>query len=830
MKLNLRIVIFILMVTTLPLVGATYLIWQTWHKDRQEQQQLNVGILMERTKNHLILTQQTAQFANKLLAAENEVIRYLQTNNDLVKYGFLHASVLDHFSTLQELRNEIDAIVLYSQNKQGQWEKSIEFGAPQFDPQGLNTAAMSGSEALFRWYECPPRALPCLQVITPVFAHSRRVHSEAIGLLATQILSAPNTREDEIKQGVDGLHFHLARSDGSLFSSHDDISHLPLPESPEYHSLNGKEYILQATPVSADLWLVASQPAASFDGSIRTVTLNLVLFCLLVTLLGVISLSLLLRRQYLKPLAELSNALQKISDGDFSGQLAPRSGELGGLIRVFENMRERIQQSNSQIRNLAYKDPLTGLPNRRQFSKVLQDNLQRSDHKHALLYLDLDHFKHVNDSLGHMAGDELIQGVANRIRHCLKSMASILEMPEEQLITARVGGDEFLILMSNLERASDAGRCAQMIIESVQDTFELHGHQVTVSASIGIATCPQDATSATELLRMADLAMYHAKAQGKNNYKFYTTQLNESADEQLLLKTKLREAIKNRELRLYYQPKIDLITGEIVGAEALTRWSDPELGDISPERFLKIAEEHGLMGEFTGWVVKESCRQLNQWKDIIGLNFQLAINVSYRDISGPYLPIIVQEALREYDVGPECLILEITESGLLSGDQNPVNILTEIRGLGCDIALDDFGTGYSSLSYLRHLPVDEIKVDRSFILDLERNPSVRHIIEAISKLGKTLNMQITAEGIETLDQLKLVTSLGCDVAQGALFSMPITPDSFEEILENRRAPDWDHVFQSLDQAAASNENAGADEPAAAGDQDSDSGFSKNRVG
>ena len=326
--------------------------------------------------------------------------------------------------------------------------------------------------------------------------------------------------------------------------------------------------------------------------------------------------------------------------------------------------------------------------------------------------------------------------------------------------------------------------------------------------------------------------MYHAKAQGKNNYKFYTSQLNETADEQLLLKTKLREAIKNGELRLHYQPKIDLITGEIVGAEALARWNDAELGDISPERFLKIAEEHGLIGEFTGWVVTESCRQLNQWKDIIGLNFQLAINVSYRDISGPYLPIIVQEALREYDIGPECLILEITESGLLSGDQNPVNILTEIRGLGCDIALDDFGTGYSSLSYLRHLPVDEIKVDRSFVLDLENNPSVRHIIEAISKLGKTLNMQITAEGIETLNQLQLVTNLGCDVAQGALFAMPMAAESFTEILENKRSPDWDHVFQSLDQHPVPDKPADTfDQENDQGiDQDSDSGFSKNRVG
>lgn len=806
MKFSLRVVALILLLTTLPLGGATYLIWQTWQNDRLEQQQLNVRILMERTKSHLLLTEQKAKFANSFLAGEDEINRYLQTNNDLVKFGFLHSSVLEQFATLQELRSEIESIILFSRDQQGRWQKSIEFGEPHFikDQSGVEHA--EGPNSGSHWYECPPRALPCLRVVEPIYARSRRVQSEPIGLIQTQFVSASNTSMIEVNDGVDGLHFHLAHSDGRLYSPHDGLDRLPLFESPQQHDLNGKSHVLQATAVSEDLWLVASQPAASFEGSIRSVTFNLVLFCLSVTLLGVISLSIVLRRQYLKPLSELSDALEEISEGNFDRQLAPRSGEMGGLIRVFENMRERIQQSSSQIRNLAYKDPLTGLPNRRRFSEVLQENLLQTNQKHALLYLDLDHFKHVNDSLGHMAGDELIQGVANRIRDCLHSIGQLLSMQKDQLVTARVGGDEFLILMSGLERISDAGRCAQMIIENIQDPFELHGHLVTVGASIGIATCPDDGHSASELLKMADLAMYHAKAQGKNDYKFYTAQLNETADEQLLLKTKLRDAIKNDRLRLCYQPKVDLITGEIVGAEALARWNDPELGDISPERFLKIAEEHGLIGEFTGWVVTESCRQLAQWKDIIGLNFQLAINVSYRDISGPYLPIIVQEAMREFDVMPECLILEITESGLLSGDQDPVDILTEIRGLGCDIALDDFGTGYSSLSYLRHLPVDEIKIDRSFILDLQNNTSARHIIEAISKLGKTLNMQITAEGIETLDQLQLVNSLGCDFAQGALFSMPMSAEHFAEILENSREPDWDKVFQSLDRQEDSKDN------------------------
>lgn len=801
MNFSLRVTMFIFMVTTLPLVGATYLIWQSWHKDRVAQQHWNARILMERTKSHLVVTEQRAKLANGFLAGEDDLIRYLKTNNPLAKHGFLQAAVLDHFSTLHALRNEITGIVLYSRSDNGDWYKSIKFGPVQPLPEMIAALDITDHGHQSRWYECPPRALPCLQVRTPVYPGNRRVQSDPIGLVVSLIATAPNTNMREVADGADELRFHLADTQGLLYSQFKGMTHLPLSSEPDNILIDGTDYFLQATPVSDDLWLVASRPAAAFDGPLRSVTMNLVLFCLAVTLLGIISLSIILRRQYIRPLNELSKALEDISDDKFSRQLAPRPGELGRLIRVFENMRERIQQSSSQIRNLAYKDPLTGLPNRRRFSELLQENMAQRDQKHALLYLDLDHFKHVNDSLGHMAGDELIQGIANRISESLQTISELLGLNEDQLITARVGGDEFLILMSNLKRTSDAGRCAQAVINSIQDVFDLHGHRVTVSASIGVASYPEDGDSASELLKMADLAMYHAKSQGKNNFKFYTPELNENADEQLLLKTKLRDAIRHHKLRLCYQPKIDLITGEIVGAEALARWNDPELGDISPERFLKIAEEHGLIGDFTGWVVKESCRQLNRWKDLIGLNFQLAINVSYRDISGPYLPIIVQEAIREFEVGPECLILEITESGLLSGEQDPVNILNEIRGLGCDIALDDFGTGYSSLSYLRHLPVDEIKVDRSFILDLVENKSARHIIEAISKLGKTLNMQITAEGIETLDQLRTVIDLGCDFAQGALFSMPLPEAEFTDILENKREPNWDQIFQSLDHKA-----------------------------
>lgn len=806
MNLSFRIVVLVLLVTTLPLTGATYLIWQTWHSERLAQQQLNVRVLMERTKNQLLLTEQQAHLANSFLAGEDVIIRYLKTNNTLAKYGFLHAAVLDHFSTLHELRNDIQSIVLFSKDQNGQWQRSVELGEATSQIGELPTSQHSSVV----WHECSPNALPCLQLSTPVYARSRRLDNAPIGLIVTQVAPESDASLTALNTGSMGLRYHLANAEGELYSPFDGLTFIRISQAPQTLTINNKKHFLQATPVSEDLWLIATVPMSSFDGSLRSVTLNLVLFCLLVTLLGVITLSLILRRQYLYPLQELRNALQEISEENYSRQIQPRSGELGGLIRVFETMRERIQQSSSQIRNLAYKDPLTGLPNRRSFSEILQQHTAKNEHKLALLYLDLDHFKHVNDSLGHMAGDELIQGVAQRIKTCLRRLTDTLRLEPDQLICARVGGDEFLILMTNLQRSSDAARCAQMIIDQVQESFELHGHRVTVGASIGVATFPDDGDSASELLRTADLAMYHAKSQGKNNYKFYTPELNEDADEQLLLKSKLRDAIAHDRLALYYQPKVDLITGEIVGAEALARWNDSELGDISPERFLKVAEEHGLIGEFTGWVITESCRQLNQWKDLIGLNFQLAINVSYRDISGPYLPIVLQEALREYDVGPENFILEITESGLLSGDRDPVTILNEIRGLGCDIALDDFGTGYSSLSYLRHLPVDEIKVDRSFILDLADNKPARHIIEAIAKLGKTLNMQITAEGIETLDQLRMVTDLGCDFAQGALFSMPMPAEEFVDILEKKREPDWDRVFQSLDENAPEQNTSPAD--------------------
>jgi diguanylate cyclase (GGDEF)-like protein len=386
----------------------------------------------------------------------------------------------------------------------------------------------------------------------------------------------------------------------------------------------------------------------------------------------------------------------------------------------------------------------------------------------ALLYLDLDRFKHINDSLGHLVGDRLLQSVALRLTECVRASDTV----------SRFGGDEFVILLAEVAHEQDAAVSAEKLLQSIQMPCVLDDLELHVTASIGIVVHPGDGTAVETLLQNADSAMYEAKNLGRNNYQFYRSDLNSSASERQLLESGLRRAVVRQELRLYYQPIVNLSTGGIAGVEALTRWQHPALGLVLPDQFISIAEESGLIVPIGRWVLREACRQAKAWRDAGLPDIRLAVNTSAVELRSKEFVAGVESILAETGFDPKSLELELTETFLMQDSKSTSLVLSAIKALGVQLALDDFGTGYSSLSYMRRFPIDTLKVDRSFVRDLTMDASDASVVSAIINMGRSLHMRVVAEGVEALDQLKFLKEHGCSEAQGYHISRPMKAPEF----------------------------------------------------
>ncbi|MEX3957194.1 putative bifunctional diguanylate cyclase/phosphodiesterase [Trinickia sp. EG282A] len=427
-----------------------------------------------------------------------------------------------------------------------------------------------------------------------------------------------------------------------------------------------------------------------------------------------------------------------------------------------------------ELAHLATHDMLTGLPNRAAFEARLNESMADIDlhgNHVAVMFIDLDGFKAVNDALGHHAGDLLLIEVARRMRKTLRRGDMV----------ARLGGDEFVMVV-NIDRPADAAEIARGILGSLDHRFELQGLELHLSASVGIAVYPDDGKHPHELLRAADAAMYRAKSQGKNGYWFYDPSLEANARELLQLAQDLRWAVQRNELILYYQPKLDVSGDTIVGVEALLRWRHPTRGLILPERFIALAERVGLILPIGEWVIDEACRQISNWRSMGLTNWTMAVNLSAIQIRHSALPDIVCAALERHAVAPHCLVLEITESTMVDMDAS-IQVIERLHRMGVQIAIDDFGIGYSSLLNLKRLPVHELKIDRGFVRELESRTSDEAIVSAIVAMGKTLNLRIVAEGVETAEQHALLSGIGCHSMQGFLFAQPMPADRLVESIE-----------------------------------------------
>jgi diguanylate cyclase (GGDEF)-like protein len=434
---------------------------------------------------------------------------------------------------------------------------------------------------------------------------------------------------------------------------------------------------------------------------------------------------------------------------------------------------EGLKQSQAKLDFLAMHDMLTGLPNRVQFHLHLERELARASRGQpiAILFLDLDRFKTVNDTLGHQRGDELLAAVAGRLK------ASIRKSD----LVARLGGDEFAIVQTGVEQPANATALARRLIDAVAAPYELEGRQVVVGASIGIALAPGDGLTRDDLLRSADLAMYRAKTHGRGVFCFFEPAMNAEMQELHRLELDLRRAVADGQLRVFYQPLVEVASGRVAGCEALVRWQHPTRGLVLPGQFVPLAEEVGLIIPIGEWVLQQACRDAAGWPEDV----RVAVNVSVAQFRSPALFDAVDSALRHSGLAADRLSLEITESLLVRDAEAALTVLTRLRGLGVRISMDDFGTGYSSLSYLRSFPFDKIKIDRSFVRDLETSESSNAIVRAIVHLGCALGMSVTAEGVETQEQFERVKAEGCTEAQGYLFGRPCQIDAIREMILHR---------------------------------------------
>ena len=438
-----------------------------------------------------------------------------------------------------------------------------------------------------------------------------------------------------------------------------------------------------------------------------------------------------------------------------------------------QDITERKQMEDT-IREMAYYDSLTGLPNRNLLNDrlaVALANASRNNHKVAILFLDLDHFKTINDSLGHEAGDQLLQQVSLRIKEVLRKQDTI----------ARMGGDEFIILIPGLTDTDHTARLAEKILDAVTPVLKIGDNELYIGCSIGISIFPDDGMEIKTLLKNSDLAMYRAKEKGRNTFQLYTPSMNFKAMERLAVEKNLRKALDREEFELHYQPKINLKTGQIAGMEALIRWDSPELGMVMPNQFIPIAEETRLIIQMGHWVLVTACRQSRLWQEAGLPQMPVSINLSAVQFTHPNLVSEISKVLKQTKFPPHHLELELTESVLMQDTTLAVSILNKLSKLGIKISIDDFGTGFSSLNYLKNLPLDYLKIDQTFIKDfaLQTNSA---ITKAIVTLAQSLNMKTIAEGVETEEQRKFLAGLNCDEAQGYLFSKPISKDEMEELL------------------------------------------------
>lgn len=525
---------------------------------------------------------------------------------------------------------------------------------------------------------------------------------------------------------------------------------------------------------------------------------TVVIITLCITIIFALVLFLVIRKFVTQPLNRLSLIANKMAEGDMDSHIdIQQNDEVGELAQAFYSMQSNLRASTQQIEELAYYDALTGLPNKTTFLETIHFLLEQAKENNeliAVLFFDLDNFKNINDGLGHDMGDLLLQEVSKRLKVCIRATdllerAANLPKEAQSHLIARMGGDEFTLVLSQISTTEEASKVAVRILSKLSQPFILEEHEIYIGASIGIACYPHDGDTPENLLKHADIAMYEAKARGKNNFQYFDHKMNEPVSERLALESSMRSALDNDEFRIVFQPRVPMTNCRRFEFEALIRWVHPEKGFISPGIFIPVAEETGFIQHVGDWILDKACQQIKEWLETGYQDVMVSINLSPVQFNYGSPSNSVRNALSKYDLHPKHLELEITESGLMQNENSAANLLNSLKEIGVRVALDDFGTGYSSLAYLLRFPIDTLKIDRTFIRNLTENPQAVSVLKAITGLAESLQLETVAEGVETEEQLNIVQEMGCNIIQGFLFAKPSpAPEAmgfFDRLYEER---------------------------------------------
>ena len=759
---------------------------------------------------------QTIEKDLEILSTFSVAQRYLLTDDEESRYTVILPSLLKLFKTFQETHNNYYEIKVLWTDGYEDARAALPGIDNVTDDESENPIFLSlrdkQKEKLTRFIHNPDTnsvALVTGKKMALIDRTSDPITSPPIVrgyLLITSNLAPFTDIVSSTRVGNSGVFFITDDEHKIIFHPNKKLIGSKLPESVDVvfsenpsssitiaDKINNKDVYLSHTTVRDKLHIFGQVNAEEVFASGQALTEAVFIIIVSSIVITVALFFLALNRLLVIPIKHLGDAVADMQYGEFKRKININTkNELGQLARAFENMGEELQKSHDRIHALAYYDELTSLPNRSMFKAELQRTLsycQRRNLNFALMFIDIDNFKHVNDVFGHQAGDQLLMAVSDRLQQSLRGEDLIATNQESDDsvddgdVIARFGGDEFIVLLPSLPSPVVAHTIAQRIIDNLTLPIVIQKEEVFVGASIGIALYPNDGETPEALLKNADLAMYHAKSNGKNQLQFYGDAINLATTVRHKLEGRLRKAIQNNLLEIYYQPILSLDNERIIGAEALLRWNDEELGFVPPDKFISIAEDSGLILQLGEWVLHNACLQNQQWHTQGFRDLTISVNVSGIQITRSELDNVVQHVIKQTNINPKQLCLEVTETSVVSAIDRAQKTLTKIRESGVKIALDDFGTGYSSLSYLRRLPIDHLKIDRSFISEISDDKNTKQtLISAIIAMGKNLDIDVVAEGIETSEQLSFVRERGCEMGQGYLFSKPVPAKDFERIV------------------------------------------------
>ena len=798
MGLRTKLLITLLSLLVLPLAilsgGSYWFFANKMHAEALSYQRNISGQLVIGANAEIVrLTSALRQFSENRHVVESLKEDLQENNRDGIQV---------HIDTLQQLMGDNSAVGIYQPDG-----KFISHSPSSYDAVGADMPLSVLEEdyviesGLRRRFGFNPAGERRLQTLAPIQESSGPPYGY---LVVGNDLSAFAAMIDENDSETTRLFFSdnfgelLVKSDGIAFNT------LPVRAMKSFSAgkdqefiemeIDGDSYLLNMQRIASDLWLGSMVDESAIAGSSLSLLFILLPAAALILVLTAFVFYLKVAGLIIKPIEELISATRKIAAGDYQPKIEIESNdELGELADAFRAMGDQLEDSNQQIAHLAYYDPLTKLPNRNTLKVMLNSFIElarRNETALAVLFIDLDDFKKVNDRLGHQAGDELLVKVGERLQKGLRTGDLLVgtgdDVMPDQVISRR-GGDEFNAILNNVHNGREAALVAERLILDINEPLMIHGSQVAVGASIGVAMFPDDGEDAEVLLRNADLAMYQAKLQGKNKYYLFTEAMNAQVHERLELEQSVARGLQRNEFELYYQPKIDLETMAIAGFEALIRWVNPERGMVSPAEFIPLAEESQLIHDLGHWVMAETLHQINQWHHLLPSGVRIAINVSARQMAQENFAEHLISLAEQFEVPLDRLEVELTETSILTDEVLVKQHLYALRTVGVKVSLDDFGTGYSSLTFLRNLPIDSVKIDRSFVMRLQDDEESQAIVLSVLELCRKLNLETVAEGVETTEQVTYLAANGCTEGQGYLFARPMAA---EDVIEFLRSPGY----------------------------------------